>query len=148
VTDEPCAASDELCRFVRRDAWNAIEGILTQAAFRASDRKLSVFSPERVSALGSSLRDLCFGSLRGAGEAILTAADYRELAGMTNPPTQLDDVYWRASAADVGPEHAPWSEAHAQVETTAGPDDFPRRYRLALANRARVVRIPEEQATP
>ena len=110
-------------------------------AFRASDRQLSVFHPETVSGLGSSLRDLCFDTLEGAGEAHLQVGKFIELgqgiSDQFNP-----QVYFRPDK--VGEAWLGWKDAHAQVESQEGRATFPRSYRALLSDNATCLRPPDE----
>lgn len=140
----PSIVSDDewLCRFlVLEDGdWDEDNEEPTPRAFKASNRELSFYHPEKVAGLGSSLRDLCIDRLEGAGEAHLQVKACIELGQCIS--TQFDPkVYWRPEKVREPWER--WKEAHAQVESTGGHSDFPLTYRIRLVANSTNLRPPD-----
>lgn len=139
----PSQVSEEewICRFIRPGEWDEDLQQPTPRTFRASNRQLSVFHPERVKELGSALNDLCLGQLADAGEAHLQVGACIELGqGISN---EFDPkVYWRPDK--VHEEWERWKDAHAQVESPGGNAGFPTSYRSLLAENATCVRPADE----
>lgn len=139
----PSQVSEEewICRFIRPGEWDEDLQQPTPSTFRASNRQLSVFHPERVKELGSALNDLCLGQLADAGEAHLQVGACIELGqGISN---EFDPkVYWRPDK--VHEEWERWKDAHAQVESPGGNAGFPTSYRSLLAENATCVRPADE----
>ena len=136
---------DPVCRFIRPDCWDDDDQRPTPEAFKASDRTLSVFHISRVTSNGDALRSLCFGTLEGAGEAILTADHFRKFAEEViriHSPLNfvVPTVVWRPE--DVHSDWVKWKDAHANVETSSGKREFPDRYREILAERCTVTQAP------
>ena len=130
-----------LCRFLTKDGdWDDEKNEPTPSAFKASRRELSLFHPETVAGIGSSLRDLCFDRLKGAGEAHLQVKTCIELGrGISK---QFDPkVYWRPDK--VAQPWQCWKDAHVQIESKEGNADFPLTYRMRLATNATCLRPPE-----
>lgn len=70
---------DPLCRFFPRHLLDENDGRPSPDAFKASKHKLSVFHVGEV-VKNTALASLCFGSLAGSGEAVLTAGEFKEVA--------------------------------------------------------------------
>ena len=86
--------ADSLVRFIRTEDWNPEEKRPKSSLFKATDQKLSLFHIVRVADIGSDIDELRFGSLEGAGQAIMRASVYREEAKKCN--TEVDaEVYFR-----------------------------------------------------
>lgn len=130
-----------LCRFIEKGYWDEDKQRLIPGAFRASDRQLSLYHSETIVGLGSSLRDLCFDRLKGAGEAHLQVGKCIELSqGISDEfGTQ---VFWRPEK--VAEAWLQWKDAHAQIESLEGNTGFPRSYRALLADNATCIRLPDE----
>ncbi|MDO8750818.1 MAG: hypothetical protein Q7K03_06715 [Dehalococcoidia bacterium] len=131
---------DSLCRFLDPQDWNYEDDCPAFTAFRASRRKLSLWHKEKIEAMGDKLDDLCFSTLKGFGHGLLTASDCIEAAQSTPSPNFSSGVYWRPSAAEAA--WGQWRDAHVQVESVAGDQNFPKTYRLELARRCQVVKRP------
>ena len=139
----PSQVSEEewICRFILSGQWIDDLQQSTPSASRASNRQLSVFHPERVEELGSTVRDLCIEQLSGAGEAYLQVKLCVELAqGISSQ--FAPKVYWRPDKVHETWEC--WKDAHAQVESLGGNSGFPMSYRSLLAEKATCLRPPEE----
>ena len=126
-----------LCRFIEKGYWDEDKQRAMPGAFSASDRQLSLYHPETVVGLSSSLRDLCFDRLEGAGEAHLQAKTYIKF-GQGISPVFDPQVFWRPKK--VAEAWLQWKDAHAQVESQEGKDTFPRSYRALLADNATCLR--------
>lgn len=109
-------------------------------AFRASNRKLSIFHVERVRKSGSELSDLCLNNLTGAGEAHFRPIDCLEAAKVVVPPLFDPKVYWRPD--EVEPDWVTWQVAHANVEAGTGHRNFPQTFRVNLVFLADHLRPP------
>lgn len=131
---------DWICRFVAPDEWDDELKEPTPAAFRASNRQLSVFHRQRVEDAGHTLRDLCIGQLSSLGEAHLRVAVCIELGrGISD---QFDPkMYWRPDHVHETWER--WKDSHAQIESSGGDRSFPRTYRVLLARNATCPHLPE-----
>ena len=128
------------CRFIAPGKWDDELQQPTPQAFRASDRHLSMFHPKRVEDVGSDLRDLCIGSLIGAGEAHLQVETCIRLgAGISQVFKPM--VYWRPDT--VAEDWLLWKDAHAQIESPGGKPGFPTSYRSLLAENATCLRPPD-----
>ena len=136
--------SDEewVCRFlVSEDGdWDDEKNEPTPSAFKASRRELSLFHPEKIAGLGSSLRDLCFDRLEGAGEAHLQVKTFIELGQYITTPFD-PQMYWRPDKVSEPWEH--WKDAHVQLESTKGSPKFTFKYRSLLAAKATCLRPPD-----
>ena len=109
-------------------------------AFRASDRQLSTFHPQRVEEAGYMLRDLRVGRLGGAGEAHLKVETCISLGEGIS--TEFNPrVYWRPDK--IGEAWEDWKEAHAQIESMGGNAGFPTSYRSLLAENAICLEPPD-----
>ena len=151
---------DALCRFFPRHLMDENDGLPSPDAFRASNRELSVYHVGQVEK-SSSLVALCFGTLTGNGEAVLTAGEFKEVAqrvldrperpkgakddltGLMYRPANfpVPEVVWRPNRVSAGREA--WRDAHVHVETTSGNEKFPLGYRATLAMECRVLRLPD-----
>ncbi len=141
VSGDPVPEDAWVCRFIRRDQWSATEQRPEPTAFSASRRKLSVFGLDAIRAAGYEASALCFGSLKGAGEAHLLAADYADFAPLVSAEHFTRPVVvWRPD--EVGPDWERWRDAHANA--SGGNPAFPLVYRVVLAQRCTVARFPEE----
>lgn len=109
-------------------------------AFKASDRQLSTFHPQRVEEAGYMLRDLRVGRLGGAGEAHLEVETCIRL-GQGISDEFNPKVYWRPDNA--GEAWESWRDAHAQIESMGGNSGFPTSYRSLLAENATCLRPPD-----
>ncbi|MCY3545131.1 MAG: hypothetical protein OXH22_14005 [Chloroflexi bacterium] len=130
-----------LCRFLVEGDWDEDKQRPTPGAFRASDRQLSLYHPETIVGLGSSLRGLCFDRLEGAGEAHLQVGKCIELSQGISDEFQ-PQVYWRPDK--VPDPWLQWKDAHVQIESLEGNSSFPRSYRALLADNATCLRPPDE----
>lgn len=115
------------------------------AAFRASNRALSLWDQARVSDCGDSLDTLCFDQLDGAGQALLLTSDYTDAVADANSPVFDPKVVWRPEDAFVAPAWRKWSSAHIHVEAQHGDTGFPASYRLSLSLRCKPAREPSSQ---
>ena len=136
--------SDEewLCRFLILDDgdWDEEKNEPTPSAFKASRRELSLYHPQKVDELGSSLRDLCFDRLEGAGEAHLQVKTCIELGQCITTPFN-PQVYWRPGKVSEPWER--WKDAHVQIESPKGNPKFTFKYRSLLAANATCLRPPD-----
>ncbi len=85
-----------------------------------------------VEATGSKMVDLCTGSLAGAGQALLSAGQFRDLAASAASDEFDPDVIWRDLPDEVHLDWATWADAHANVESQRGNAKFPVSYRALL----------------
>ncbi len=131
---------DWICRFITSEQWDDELEEPTPAAFRASNRQLSVFHSRRVEQAGYKLQDLCIDRLNGAGEAHLRVSACIEL-GQGISEQFAPKVYWRPNHVHQAWEL--WKDAHAQIESSGGDSSFPRSYRVLLARNATCLRLPE-----
>ena len=130
-----------ICRFITPGTWDDEHQQPTPRAFKASDRQLSVFHPQRVEDNGYSLQELCIDQLSGAGEAHLQVKTCIEL-GQNISNEFKPNVYWRPCQA--ASPWVLWKDAHAQIESEGGNADFPASYRSLLAENAICFRPPDE----
>lgn len=133
-------SEDTLCRFIDPGSWSYDDNRPTASAFTASNRKLSTWHRDRVAQNGSALKDLCFDSLGGFGEALLKTLDFLQAAEEAKSPVFQPTVVWRPE--EVEEPWLPWQHAHVNIESKAGPSGFPKDYRLLLAMRCEVSRRP------
>ena len=131
---------DLLCRFLDPKHWNEEDDRPFATAFLASSRRLSLWHKERIESKGNKLDDLCLSTLEGFGHGLLTTSDCIEAAESTPSPNFSPSVHWRPSAAEEA--WSQWRDAHVQVESAAGDQNFPKTYRLELALRCQVVKRP------
>ena len=130
-----------ICRFIVKGEWDDVLEQPTPGAFKASDRELSVFHPDKVEQLGSRLSELCFDGLDGAGEAYLQVETCIRL-GQCISNEFRPEVYWRPDK--VHKEWERWKAAHAQIESPGGKSSFPKSYRSLLAENATCLRLPDD----
>ena len=136
-------ADDIVCRFINPDrrTWNNNLNEPTQRAFKQVG--LSVWHRERLSENNVSLARLLIENLAGYGQAHHTAGDYldfaRKVAEEEGVPCRVQ-VEWRPD--EVAEPWQQWRYAHAQVEATEGPADFPLEFRRLLAANSRYVVPP------
>lgn len=133
-------SEDTLCRFIDPAHWSYDDNRPAYTAFRASQRRLSTWHCDRVTQSGSALKDLCFDSLEGFGEALLKTLDFLQAAEKINSPVFQPTAVWRPEK--VKEPWLLWQDAHVNVEAKAGPSGFPKDYRLLLAKKCEVSRRP------
>ena len=138
---ETVPPDDTPCRFIDPDKWDDANDRPHYGAFKASNKKLSLWHQKRVEALGDDLSDLKTGALTGFGEALISAADCVDAAAVVNPPRFHPEVVFRPDEADD--DRKDWREAHVNVETKRGDANFPRSYRKELAKRCEVRERPK-----
>ena len=131
---------ETLCRFIGPEHWSRDDNRPAYTAFTASRKKLSTWHRERVLQNHSTLEDLCFDELEGFGEAMLRAEDFIQAAEESRSPVFQPKAAWRPE--EVVERWSAWLNAHVNIESEAGPDSFPRDYRLLLAMRCEVPRRP------
>ena len=111
-----------------------------QARSRPVDVSCPLYHPQKVDELGSSLRDLCFDRLEGAGEAHLQVKTCIELGQCITMPFN-PQVYWRPDKVSEPWER--WKDAHVQIESPKGNPKFTFKYRSLLAANATCLRPPD-----
>lgn len=131
---------DTLCRFIDPGRWSYDDNRPAYTAFTASNRKLTTWHRDRVVQNGSALKDLCFDSLEGFGEALLKTLDFIQAAEEIKSPVFRPAAIWRPG--EVKEPWSAWRDAHVNIEATAGDSSFPKSYRLLLAKRCEVSRHP------
>lgn len=132
---------DTLCRFLDPARWSQDDNRPTYQAFSASNKKLSTWHKGRVAQNGSALEELCFDSLKGFGEGLLNVGEVIQAAEHSSSPNFEPFVVFRPD--EVEEPRSRWREAHANIESEAGNDRFPRDYRLLLAMKCYVSRRPD-----
>lgn len=137
-------SEDTVCRFIMPESskWNEKLNQPTQRAFKQVD--LSVWDKDKLESRGAQLEDLRKVSFSGWGQAHHFVDDYfrlaREVELEEKEPFKIE-VEWRPET--VSAELWEWRYAHAQVEVSEGPKDFPLEFRRRLAAEARLLVAPE-----
>lgn len=134
---------DILCRFIDPNKWESDVDPPRPAAsvFNASNRKLSTWHQDHVVAEGSKLKDLCFCSLEGFGEALLSVEVLLQAAQDSGSPVFNPTAEWRPDEVEAA--WTRWRDAHVNIESQGGNRNFPKGYRLSLAERCQVSRTPD-----
>lgn len=155
---DPVGTADLVCRFIKPKHWNDVLKELSPFAFTSSRNKrptgkageienrneLSINHVGEVQALGSKLRDLCIDALEGYGEAHLEAGDFVTAAETSDSKVLAPVVVYRPELA--GSAWRQWASAHAHVESSRPASGFPEDYLVALVQRVRFTRPPDEYA--
>ena len=141
----PVPPDDIVCRFINPDrkTWNPNLNQPTQRAFKQAG--LSVWHQGRLRRRDVALEELLVENLAGYGQAHHQVSDYLALALQVeqeeNVPCQVR-VEWRPD--EVTEPWRQWRYAHAQVESTEGPPDFPLEFRRLLSANARTIVAPAQ----
>lgn len=140
----PVPPEDTVCRFIvpDRSKWNPKQGKPTQRAFKQAD--LSVWDKDKLESECAQLEDLQKVSFMGWGQVHHLVDDYfrhaRDVEQQEREPFKIQ-VEWRPET--VPAELWEWRYAHAQVEATEGPVDFPLEFRRRLAAEYSLAIAPE-----
>lgn len=139
----PVPPNDIVCRFINPIHWSERENQPREGAFKQEG--LSVWHQGRLLERHVRLEDLLIENLAGYGQVHHKASDYTELArSLAEKSGEPFDVRveWRPEDEYVPTPWRRWNYAHAQVEATAGPAQFLRRYRKLLTVNSRVTIPP------
>ena len=147
----PVPPQDDLCRFIDPKYWSQDDERPTAHAFSASKEQgsntktLSLWHKDRIVDMGSELKDLCIDSLTGFGEALITSEEILAASEECRSTVFQPRSVWRPLGAGI--PWLAWKDAHVHIESERPSSDFPDDFRLFLAERCVVTRLPDRFST-
>lgn len=119
--------------FIQEDKWSTTLNRPMATAFKRVD--LSVWREEKLKANGASMDDLRIESFVGCRYVSYVVEHITQMANEAGLSVQ---VLRRTEDEYVKEPWRPWRYAHAQIESTQQLASFPSKFRLLLANHARL----------